>query len=188
MKTRSSKEFRDVRREYEATAQQFSLAVEVLQLRKELDLTQRRPRNPSPEERRVAPAALRPASVAGGIPGRCWSIAWHCAGPTGALTCHNCRTLKRARGASELIVEPVEKVWKGKRHLPLTWPRWTNSREPRATISASQSLEGRTCWSSSVPPRSPGSNSERRPVPGKLPDVMHDTVELPLRVHLPAPT
>ena len=48
MKARSFKEFRDeqlqdpeVRREYEATAQQFSLAAEVLQLRKELDLTQR---------------------------------------------------------------------------------------------------------------------------------------------------
>ena len=49
----------------------------------------------------------------------------------------------------------------------------TNSREPRATISASPSLEGRTCWNSSVPPRSPGSKSERRPIPGKLPDVMH---------------
>ena len=48
MKTRSFKEFRDeqlqdpeVRREYEAAAQQFSLAAEVLQLRKERDLTQR---------------------------------------------------------------------------------------------------------------------------------------------------
>jgi hypothetical protein len=48
MKARSFKEFRDeqlhdpeVRREYEAAAQQFSLAAQVLQLRKELDLTQR---------------------------------------------------------------------------------------------------------------------------------------------------
>ena len=32
----------------------------------------------------------------------------------------------------ELVVEPVEKVWNGKRHLALTWPRWTNSRVRRS--------------------------------------------------------
>ena len=48
MKPRSFNEYRDeqlqdpeVRREYEAVAHQFSLAAQVLRLRKELDLTQR---------------------------------------------------------------------------------------------------------------------------------------------------